>query len=653
MKRLITSVLIAVVAMMWVSPKCDARGAVKVTSPDRKMEMTINPDGKIGYVVMRNGEKVLSQDALTMTLSDRVLGYGAKSKSVKHSSVRDVIKPTVPLRCSEVKNHYNGVVIDYGTYSLEFRVFDNGVAYRFATKMKGEIEVMHESFDVDFAKPMTVHMQQPWGFRTSNEEPYTHKNITSWYENEAMCSLPALFSDEATDLQIFVCETDLMDYPGMFLRGKGTTGVQSVFPKCPLEQVDEGDRSMSILKNANYIARTEGTRSFPWRYMVITDSKGLLESTLNVALAQQPDFDTSWIRPGQVAWDWWNHKVIWGEDVDFSGGVNTATYKYFIDFASKYGVPYIILDEGWAKTTKHVFETIDAIDLPELIRYGKSKNVKLILWLPWTAVKNNMNLFATYEKWGIAGCKIDFMDRHDQFIVNYYEDVVREAAKYHQLVDFHGAYKPSGIEMKYPNLLSYEGVRGLENNEGCHPDNSIYLPFIRNVAGAMDFTPGAVVSKQTDSGVHSTWAEPVAFGTRAYHMALYTVFESGIQMLSDSPSRYLQADDFTKFITSVPVTWDETHAIDAKVGEYLIVAKRKGNKWYVAGITNSKERERNFSISLDFLPAGKTYKMTSYEDGYNAHTVALDYRKKVSEVSSVTKLNIRMVRNGGFAAVIE
>ena len=653
MKRLITSVLIAFVAMMWVSPKCDARGAVKVTSPDRKMEMTINPDGKIGYVLTRNGEKVLSQDALTMTLSDRVLGYGAKSKSVKHSSVRDVIKPTVPLRCSEVKNHYNGVVIDYGTYSLEFRVFDNGVAYRFATKMKGEIEVMHESFDVDLAKPMTVHMQQPWGFRTSNEEPYTHKNITSWYENEAMCSLPALFSDEATDLQIFVCETDLMDYPGMFLRGKGTTGVQSVFPKCPLEQVDEGDRSMSILKNANYMARTKGTRSFPWRYMVITDSKGLLESTLNVALAQQPDFDTSWIRPGQVAWDWWNHKVIWGEDVDFSGGVNTATYKYFIDFASKYGVPYIILDEGWAKTTKHVFETIDAIDLPELIRYGKSKNVKLILWLPWTAVKNNMNLFATYEKWGVAGCKIDFMDRHDQYIVNYYEDVVREAAKHHQLVDFHGAYKPSGIEMKYPNLLSYEGVRGLENNEGCHPDNSIYLPFIRNVAGAMDFTPGAVVSKQTDGGVHSTWAEPVAFGTRAYHMALYTVFESGIQMLSDSPSRYLQADDFTKFITSVPVTWDETHAIDAKVGEYLIVAKRKGNKWYVAGITNSKERERNFSISLDFLPAGKTYKMTSYEDGYNAHTVALDYRKKVSGVSSATKLNIRMVRNGGFAAVIE
>ena len=653
MKRTILSALLAVAAIIWVSPKCEARGAVKVTSPDRKMEMTINPDGKIGYELTRNGEKVLSQDALALTLSDRVLGYDAKAKSVKHSSVRDVIKPAVPLRCSEVKNHYNGVVIDYGTYSVEFRVFDNGVAYRFATRLKGEIEVMNESFDLDLAKPMTVHMQQPYGFRTSNEEPYTHKNITSWYENEAMCSLPALFSDDATDLQIFVCETDLLDYPGMFLRGKGTTGVQSVFPKCPLEQVDEGDRSMSILKNANYIARTRGTRTFPWRYMVITDSKGLLESTLNVALAQQPDFDTSWIRPGQVAWDWWNHKMVWGEDVNFTGGVNTATYKYFIDFASKYGVPYIILDEGWAKTTKHVFETIDAIDLPELIRYGNSKNVKLILWLPWTAVKNNMDLFATYEKWGIAGCKIDFMDRHDQYIVNYYEDVVREAARHHLLVDFHGAYKPSGIEMKYPNLLSYEGVRGLENNEGCHPDNSIYLPFIRNVAGAMDFTPGAVISKQTDNGVHSTWVEPVAFGTRAYQMALYTVFESGIQMLSDSPSRYLQADDFTRFITGVPVTWDETRAISAKVGEYLIVAKRKGDKWYVAGITNSKERERNFSISLDFLPAGKTYKMTSYEDGYNAHTVALDYRKKVSEVTSATKLDIRMVRNGGFAAVIE
>ena len=654
MKTRIASVVFVIVAMLCASPKCDARGAVKVASPNKSIEMVINPDGKISYEVLRNGEKLLSQDALAMTLADRILGYDARVKSVKHSSVRDVIKPTVPLRCSEVKNHYNGVTLDYGTYSLEFRVFDNGVAYRFATRLKGEIDVMHESFNMSLAKSMTVHMQQPYGFKTSNEETYTHKDITSWYENENMSSLPILFSDESRDLQIFLSETDLMDYPGMFLRGQGTTGVKSVFPKSPIEQEDEGDRSMRIIKNADYIAHTQGSRTFPWRYMAITDSKGLLECTLNVALAQQPDFDTSWIRPGKVQWDWWNHKTVWGKDVDFEGGVNNATYKYFIDFASKYGIEYIILDEGWAKTTKHVFETTDKINLPELISYGNSKNVKLILWLPWTAVEHNLDkIFATYEKWGVAGCKIDFMDRHDQYIVNYYERVVREAAKYHQLVDFHGAYKPSGLEMKYPNLLSYEGVRGMEYNEGCHPDNSIYLPFIRNVVGAMDFTPGAMMSRQTFGNLHTTGPDPIAFGTRAYQMALYTVFESGIQMLSDTPSRYYREPESAEFISKVPVTWDETRALEAKLGEYLIVAKRKGDKWYVAGITNSKERERTFTVSLDFLTAGKAYKMTSFEDGHNAHNVAIDYRKKVTEVNSGTKLNIRMARNGGFTAVIE
>ncbi len=641
-------------AVLLCTPIMSAKAKiVSVKSPDGSIEVKISANGAIGYEVLKEGAKVLSQDGLQMTLVNRVLGENAKVKKVKQTQVREVIKPVVPLKHSEVLNHYNGVVLNYGDYSLEFRAFDNGVAYRFATKIKGSIDVMNESFNMKLATPMMAHMQLTNYFRTSCEEPYTHKLTSEWGKSETMCELPVLYSSVDGDMQIFVSETDVMDYPGMFLKSDGANGVTSIFPKCPIEQVDEGDRSMKILKEADYVARTSGTRTFPWRYMAITDSKGLLECALNVALAQQPETDMSWVRPGQVSWDWWNHKMIWGEDVNFSGGVNTETYKYFIDFASKYGIPYIILDEGWAKTTKHVYETIPQIDLPELLRYGKSKNVGLILWLPWLAVEHNMDLFAQYEKWGVAGCKIDFMDRQDQFMVNYYERVMKAAAEHHILIDFHGAYKPSGLEMKYPNLLSYEGVRGLEQNEGCHPDNSIYLPFVRNVAGAMDFTPGSMFAMQTDHGVRSTWPEPASFGTRAYQMALYTVFESGIQMLSDSPTRYYKEHECTEYISNVPVKWDETRALDAKVGEYMIVAKRSGNKWYVAGITNSKVRERNFKVNLDFLPKDKQYKMTMFEDGYNAHTIAVDYRKKHADVNSNTMLNIRMVRNGGFTAVIE
>lgn len=650
MRFFAVAVLLIMAAAMHVS---EAK-TVKVSSPNGELALSIETDGLISYQLQRMGEVVIEQKRLSMTLSDRILGANAKVKNVKQTKERSVIRPVVPMKQSEVLNYYNGAVVNYGVFSLEFRVFDNGMAYRFVTNLPDEIEVVTESFNLSVVKPMIAHLQHPWwGFQNSCEDAYEHKNITQWNENEAMSNLPVLFSDEENDLQIFVSETDLIDYPGMFLRGKGTTSVMSLFAPYVLEQQDEGDRGMKVLKRGDFIARTKGTRTFPWRYMVVTDTKGLLESTMGVCLAQQPVDDMSWVRPGQVSWDWWNHKMIWGDDVNFSGGVNTATYKYYIDFASKYGIPYIILDEGWAKTTKHVYETIPEIDLPELISYGKDKGVGLILWLPWLAVENNMDLFAKYEEWGIAGCKIDFMDRQDQYMVNFYERAIKEAAKHHILVDFHGAYKPSGLEQKYPNLLAYEGVRGLEQNGNCHPDNSIYLPFIRNIAGAMDFTPGSMISNQTDKGVGDTWQEPASYGTRVYQMALYTVFETGTQMLADSPTRYMREHECTEFITKVPVTWDETRALSAKVGEYVIIARRKGDKWYVAGITNSQVREREFEVVLDFLPTGKQMKMTSFVDGYNAQTIAEDYRKEEKTVDANTVLKIRMVRNGGFAAVIE
>lgn len=340
--------------------------------------------------------------------------------------------------------------------------------------------------------------------------------------------------------------------------------------------------------------------------------------------------------------------MIWG--VDFKAGINNDTYKYYIDFASKFGIPYIILDEGWARTTRDPFNSIDAIDIPELVAYGKSRNVGLILWLPWLTVENNMDLFKRYAEWGIPGVKIDFMDRSDQWMVNFYERVIKEAAKYNMVVDFHGSFKPAGLERRYPNLLSYEGVRGMEQNEGCRPENTIWLPFIRNAVGAMDFTPGSMNSAQPEHN-RCTDPNPMGMGTRACQMAMYVVFESGIQMLSDSPTRYYAEEECTRFISSVPVTWDETRVVDAKAGEYVVVARRKGSRWFIGAMGAGDAR--TLEVPLGFLGDGGSRRLTFFADGVNAGRQAFDYVKGERQVDKSAVLTLKLERNGGWCGVIE
>ncbi len=313
---------------------------------------------------------------------------------------------------------------------------------------------------------------------------------------------------------------------------------------------------------------------------------------------------------------------------------------------------YIVMDEGWAKSTTDPFTPNPNVDVHEIIRYGKEKNVGVVLWLTWLTVHNHMDLFKTFNDWGVKGVKIDFMDRSDQWMVNYYEAVAKEAAKYQLFVDFHGAFKPAGLEYKYPNLISYEGVRGMEQMGGCTPDNSLYFPFMRNAVGPMDYTPGAMFSAQPEAYC-SQRPNSASIGTRAYQMALFVVFESGIQMLADNPTLYYRNPDCTEFITSVPTTWDETKALSAIAGEVAVVAKRKNEAWFIGGITNGKENTREVALNFDFLPKGKNYTMTYFEDGINAGRQAMDYRKKTKQVKWGDTLTITMVRNGGWAAHIE
>lgn len=388
-------------------------------------------------------------------------------------------------------------------------------------------------------------------------------------------------------------------------------------------------------------------------FVISSDDKDIVRNEMAYNLSSPCELeDYSWVKPGQVSWEWWNGATPYGPDVNFVSGFNMDTYKYFIDFAAKYHIPYILMDEGWALDTRDPYTPNPKVNVHEIIRYGKEKGVGVLLWLTWLTVENHFDVFKTFSDWGVAGIKIDFMDRSDQWMVNYYERVAKEAAKYHLLIDFHGAFKPAGLEYRYPNILSYEGVRGMEQMGGCYPDNSLYLPFMRNAVGAMDYTPGAMISMQPEV-YRSERPNSASIGTRAYQLALYVVFESGVQMLADNPTLYYRNPDCTEFITKVPVTWDEIKVLDAKIGEYVVLARRKGDKWFIGAICNGKEKTRTFTLSFDFLDKHKTYRMISFEDGINADRQAMDYRRKEREVGSSDKLDITLVRNGGWAAVLE
>ena len=639
-------------ALLLSSFAANAQKQVSATSPDGQTKVTVTVSDRIYYDVESHGEQLFKQNHIGMTLSDRTLGEKPALKGNKVTKVSETITPIHPLKFSKVENNYTLLTLTFGGgYKVEWRVYDDGVAYRFITALKGDIEVMSEDGTWQLATPAKLVLQQPGGFKTSCEENYSVVASNEWKADDKMSELPILVMGDKQ--KVLISEFDLFDYAGVFLKsvGEGTNAFSIIQPKCPTEYEDDGDRRHKILKEASYVAKTSGTRSFPWRYMLITQQDGqLVESTMPVRLAPANAIgETSWIKVGQTCWDWLNG-IPFGPDVTFKSGINLDTYKYFIDFAARNGVGYILIDEGWALNTRNPFETNPEVHLPEIISYGKSKGVGVILWLPWLTVEHHMDLFEKFEEWGIKGTKIDFMDRQDQWMINFYERVAKEAAKHHIFVDFHGAFHPSGLDYKYPNILTYEGVRGMEYNGSCKPDNSVWLPFIRNAVGPMDYTPGSMLNYQPERH-HGGRPICAGVGTKAFNLAIFVLAESNLQMLMDNPCRYDQWPDCRDFLTSVPVNWDETRVVAAEAGQYCVVAKRKGDKWFIGGITNSTERD--MQLKLDFLPAGKQYKMTSFKDGVNAHIIAMDYLREESRVSSTSVLPVHMARNGGWCASLE
>jgi alpha-glucosidase len=636
-------------ALAFVACAFTAKAASKITSPDGRIAVEVNTSN-LGYTVSRDGKTLYSITDIVLSLKKE--NYGGKVKMGRVQHVKSSFSPVVPLKFSTINEDYNEATINVGSgVTVLLRVMNNGVAHRFVLNKKGDVEVVDEPYRFVPAEGFKAHRQSaPNNFNTSFEEAYRHETLAEWNGSDRkMTTVPLLLSAD-DDTQLLLGQSDLDDYPHQFLNTDGKA-IVPVYPKSPIKWEPRGDRSETITEEANYIAKTSGKRALPWRWVAVTDSKGIIEQTLPVQLARRPALkDVSWIKPGQFSWEWWNGAAPFGPDVDFRFGCNYETYCYFADFAAKFGIDYILLDEGWAKSTRDPFHGNDNLRLPDLIKYCNAKGVKIVLWLPWLTVEQNLDtLFKTYAEWGIPAVKIDFMDHADQWMVNFFKRVVQEAAKYKIIVDFHGAFTPAGLEYEYPNLISYEGILGLEQMGGCRPENTVYLPYIRNAVGPADFTPGGMNNMQPE---HYRASRPNsgAMGTRCFQMALYVVLESGVQMLADNPTRYYQNEDCTRYIASVPTTWDETRALEAKVGEYIVVAKRKGSKWFIGGITNGTPRD--FRLKLDFLGAGN-HKLTAFKDGLSADYQAMHYNKVEQNVTSQSTIDVHMVKNGGWAAVIE
>jgi alpha-glucosidase len=566
--------------------------------------------------------------------------------------VNTEIIPAVAEKRSRIPDVFNETEIWFkGKYGIKLRAYNDGVAWRLLTRFPDSITVENERINLRMAAADSVYYGDEDNFVSHSERFYTCR-MAGTIKSSQMGILPAVFRKANGTIAAFT-ESDLLDYPGLYLLGsdKGDGAFTGTFAKAVDQMKPTGDRDYGIISRKNYIARTTGTREFPWRAFGLAENEArLLENDITYRLGSPCKIaETSWIRPGKVAWDWWNDWNIAG--VPFKSGVNTATYKYYIDFASANKLEYVIFDEGWSKPED--LEKINPdMDMDALFAYAKEKNVGIILWVTGRALEEKFDSsFEKFKKWGCVGVKVDFLCRDDQDMVNFYERVAKTAAKYHMLVDFHGSYKPTGFSRTYPHALTREGVKGLENvkwSKEITPTHDCTLPFTRMFAGTMDYTPGAVHNENQKSFIIN-WSSPVSMGTRCHEIAKYIVFESPLQMLCDNPTNYLKEPECLSFISKVPVTWDETICLNASVSKFVTVARKKGNDWYVGSMTDFSARD--FDIPLTFLEEGQ-YSVTVFKDGINADRRAEDYATETFTSDNKSTLKLRLAAGGGYACKI-
>ena len=625
----------------------------KVLSPDGKTEVVVSAGKSLVWSITRCGDQLLCPSEISLVLEDgSVFGSGTKFRKAVRKSVDQELR-TPLFKRSVVHDRYNELTLKAKDFDLIFRVADDGVAYRFVTHSAVTVKSETAEFNfpenhlswVPYANEDGSLQQQ---LESSFENHYANVVLSDW-DASRLAFLPVTIAGKA-GVKLCITETDLFNYPGMYLMNTdGSRSLKGVFAAYP-KVIEQGGHNMlqGVVKSREpYIYKGSAAEALPWRVIVIAaEDRELAQSDLVWRLSSPSEGDFSWVKPGKVAWDWWNDWNLRG--VDFVTGVNNETYKYYIDFAAAHGVEYVILDEGWAVNLEaDLFKVVPEIDLPMLCSYAKKKGVGLVLWAGYWAFNKDMDAICEhYSKMGIVGWKIDFMNRDDQPMVAFYERAARTAAKYHQFVDFHGAFKPSGLIRKWPNVLNHEGVAGLEQMKWAPEDYDqvtydVTIPFVRLVAGPADYTQGAM-RNAVRSNYHPVWSEPMSQGTRCRQLAEYIVFDAPFTMLCDTPSNYMAEPECTDFIASVPTVWDETIALDGRIGEYIVMARRSGSKWYVAAMTDWNERD----IDLDVSFCGKS-EGTLWRDGVNAARNAQDYKKEKVHLDG-GRITVQLAPGGAF-----
>lgn len=657
-------IITILLSMLTISIAGYAQKKQTVTSPNGQLKAEITIGEKISYTVSHGNDLLLNPSTISMKLNDKTLGEKSKLSKATTKSNNSIIQSPLYKR-AEIKDVYNELNMDFKQgFTLIFRAYDDGIAYRFSVKSKKPFQVENEQVEFNFptdAKAYIPYVRDNKGniekqFFNSFENTYTISKLSEW-ENDRLAFLPILI-EAAGGKKICITESELINYPGLYLNNiaKKTT-LEGVFAPYVKETKQGGHNELQQLVTARepYIARYDASQEFPWRIITVAEKDAeLLDNDLVYQLASPCKIeDISWIKPGKVAWDWWNAWNLF--NVDFEAGINNETYKYYIDFASDHAIEYVILDEGWAVNKKaDLFQVIPQINLPELVDYAKKKNVELILWAGYYAFDRDMEKICKhYSEMGIKGFKVDFMDRDDQYMVDFHHRAAEMTAKYKLLVDFHGTYKPVGLNRTYPNVINYEGVHGLEQMKwsSTSVDQVTYdviMPFIRMLAGPIDYTQGAM-RNATKGNYRPVNSEAMSQGTRCRQLAQYIIFESPLNMMCDNPSNYMLEKECTAFISAVPTVWDNTIALDGKIGEYIAIARQHGNDWYVGAMTNWNER--TLDIDLSFLPDGN-YQVEIYQDGVNANRVARDYKKVVGNLPGDKKMKINMKQGGGWVAKI-
>lgn len=640
-----------------------ARNNWSLSSPDGKIVAEISTGDGLRYSISRDGVALLTPSEISMTFEDGTVFGGAdkvrRSRKGSHN-VKGI--PAMNYKKATVDDVYNFLTLEFKGYNVEFRAFDNGVAYRFiSTAKSGEFTVTDELTEFNFADDWTAwvpYVKSDDGktfkqqFVNSFENTYEHIHLSRM--NPAKLAFLPMTVDAADGVKIVITESDLSGYPGMFLNGQGSKGLKSVRAPYPIGLRPNGVYVYQDMDYADYIAKVEAGQKFPWKVIGIAqDAKSLMEMDLVWQLATPADENTdwSWVKPGKVAWDWWNDWNLYG--VDFRAGINTETYKYYIDFAAAHGIEYIIMDEGWAQRAKaNLFLINPDINLEELVSYANGKNVGIILWASYNSiVKNPEKAMSHYADMGFKGFKIDFINRDDQQAVKFCERMARIAAENHLLIDFLGVYKPAGIQRTYPNVLNFEGVAGQEqlkwSPEGYDEVTyDVTIPFVRMVAGPMDYTQGAM-RNAIRKNYHPIGSEAMSQGTRCRQLAEYAVFEAPLTMLCDSPSNYMSEPECTEFIAGFPTVWDETVPICGEIGEYVAVARRSGDIWYIGALTNWDARD--LTLDLNFIGDGN---MTVFQDGINADRAARDYKKTSAKIPADGIVKIHLAPGGGWVARI-